>query len=57
MARILESSTGLRRTIKLSANDIISIVQEYQRITGKLKNIEEIRDSLENTILYLPEEL
>ncbi len=55
MARIIDSSTGTRRTIKLSTDDIISIVQEYQRLSRGLKHLEEIRDILENNVLYLPE--
>jgi len=56
MARIIETSTNSRRTIKLTTDDIISIVQEYQRLTIGLKNSEEIRDILENRIIFLPEE-
>ena len=55
MARIIESSTGLRRTIQLTANDIISIVQEYQRLVHGLRELEDIRDILENQVLYIPE--
>ncbi|MCR5265196.1 MAG: hypothetical protein K6E29_01215 [Cyanobacteria bacterium RUI128] len=55
MARIIESSTGARRTIQLSTDDIISIVQEYQQLTHSLKHLEEIRDVLENKVIYLPE--
>ena len=55
MARIIESSMGSRRTIQLSTNDIISIVQEYQQLTQKFRYLEDVRDILENTVMYLPE--
>lgn len=55
MARIIESSTNSRRTIQLSTDDIIAIVQEYQQLTHSLKHLEEIRDVLENKVIYLPE--
>lgn len=55
MARIIESTTGERRIIQLSTNDIISIVQEYQQLTNRYKHIKEIRDILENKVIYIPE--
>lgn len=55
MARIIETSKNCRRTVQLSTNDIISIVQEYQQLVKGYKNIEDIRDILENRVLYLPE--
>ena len=53
MARIIES--GSRRIIQLSTDDIISIVQEYQQLTHKFRQLEDIRDILENKVLYIPE--
>ena len=35
MARIIESTTGSRRTIKMSVDDILMIVKEYQRIVPR----------------------
>ncbi len=55
MARIIESTTNTRRTIQLSTDDIISIVQEYQQLTNKYRYLQEIRDILENKVIYLPE--
>lgn len=55
MARIIESTTNTRRTIQLSTDDIISIVQEYQQLTNKYRHLQEIRDILENKVIYLPE--
>ena len=55
MARIIESQTGSRRTIKLSTDDVISIVQEYQQLTHKFRYLKDVRDILENKVIYLPE--
>ena len=55
MARIIDSMTGARRTIQLSTDDIIAVVQEYQSLVHKYKQLEDIRDILENRVLYLPE--
>ena len=57
MARIIDSSTSQRRTIQLSTDDIISVIQEYQQLTKGFRYLEEIRDILENKVLYLPEEV
>ena len=56
MARIIDSSSGGRKTIQLSADDIISVVQEYQQITKGYRYFDEIRDILENRVVYLPAE-
>ena len=56
MARIIDPTTSGRRTVQLSADDIISIVREYQQLTKGLRYLEDIRDILENKVLYLPEE-
>ena len=56
MARIIETTNGSRRTIRLTTDDIIAIVQEYQQLTKGLRYLETIRDSLENKVLYLPED-
>ena len=55
MARIIESTTGARHTIQLSTDDIISIVREYQQLTNKFRYLEDIRDILENKVIYIPE--
>ena len=41
MARIIESNG--RRIIKMSVNDIISVVQDYQRIVPRFSTAEGIR--------------
>lgn len=55
MARIIESSKNSRRIIQLSTEDIISIIQEYQQLRGSLRHLKEIRDVLENKVIYVPE--
>lgn len=57
MAKIIESNKKERRTIRLTTDDIISIVQEYQQLTKGLKYLESIRDILSDKVLYLPESL
>ena len=42
MARIIES--GERRIIKMSVDDILSIVQDYQRIVPRFSDIETARN-------------
>lgn len=55
MARIMENFSG-RRTIKISTNDIISIVREYQRIAGTEKNYEQIRRLLDKNHIFITED-
>ena len=57
MARVIESMNAGRRIIKLSTDDILSIVQEYQRITSGLNNSKEIRDYLQNNVIFIPEDV
>ena len=55
MARIIENSTG-RRMVKISVDDIISVVREYQRMVKNPKTYEDIRLILSNSCMYLPED-
>ena len=55
MAQIIENSKG-RRSIKLNADDIISIVREYQNITKCETCYFAIRKKLLDTDFYLPED-
>ena len=57
MARIIESTTGSRRTIKMSVDDILMIVKEYQRIVPRFSNSEIAREYLSDTVLFVPEEV
>lgn len=56
MARIIESSTSGRRIIKMSVDDILSVVREYQRIVPRFSSSEDVRDYLSDTVLFIPED-
>lgn len=56
MARIIESQVGARRIIKMSVDDILSIVQDYQRIVPRFSTIEDARSYLSDAVIYIPEE-
>lgn len=56
MAQIIENKKG-RRMVKVSTNDIISIVREYQQTIKNANSYDEIRRLLNNTQIYLPEDL
>jgi hypothetical protein len=53
MARIIE---GDRRLIKMSVDDIISIVREYQQITRGSCCCEHKRELLEKANVFIPED-
>ena len=57
MARIIETQTGTRRIIKMSTDDIISIVKDYQRIVPRFSTEKEARDFLSDRIIYIPEDV
>jgi len=57
MARIIEAQKGSRRLIKLSTEDIISIVRDYQRIVPRFSTMSETRDFLSDTVIFIPEEV
>lgn len=55
MAKIIDSQ---RRMIRLSVDDVLNIVREYQRITtGKSCCYEHTRELLSQNPLYLPEDI
>ena len=56
MARIIETKNGKRRMIKMSVDDIISIVQDYQRIVPRFSKEQEVRSFLSDTVIYIPED-
>lgn len=56
MARIIETTNGGRRIIKMSTDDIISVVKEYQRIVPRMSDSETIRSYLSDHVVYIPEE-
>ena len=57
MARIIETQVGCRRIIKLSVDDIISIVRDYQTIVPRNSNSEDVRNFLSDKIIFIPEEI
>lgn len=57
MARIFESEQSKRRMIKLSTNDIISVVREYQQKVSGKSDYMQTRDILENFVIYIPEDV
>ena len=57
MARIIESKNGKRRMIKMSTDDILSIVKDYQRIVPRFSNVDEARNYLADTVIFVPEDL
>lgn len=56
MAKIIDTVGIKRRTIRLSTNDIISIIREYQQLTKGLRYSDDIYDILSDNIIYIPEE-
>ena len=57
MARIIETQTNSRRMIKMSVDDIISVVKDYQRIVPRASTLNEARKFLSDTVIYIPEEI
>lgn len=57
MARIIESTNSNRRIIKMSVEDILSIVKDYQRIVPRYSNIENARSYLSDTVIFIPEDI
>ena len=57
MARIIESQIGARRMIKMSTEDILSIVKDYQRIVPRQATLKDARSYLEDTVIFIPEDI
>ncbi len=53
MARIIE---GERRIIKISTDDVIAIVRNYQQTAQKACCYEHLRELLDKTDFYIPED-
>jgi hypothetical protein len=56
MATIIENIHG-RRLIRLTTDDVISLVKEYQNIFIETSSYEELRKKLDTQNFYLPEDL
>ena len=57
MARIIENTNGQRRIIKMSVDDILSVVRDYQRYVPRNSGIEDARSYLSDTVIYIPEDI
>ncbi len=53
MAQIIE---GKRRIIKLSVDDVLNIIREYQTLTYKSCCYEHTREILSKSSIYIPED-
>ena len=57
MARIIENEAGKRRLIRMSTDDVISVVREYQRVVKIRSSREEVRNQLEDCVIFIPEDV
>ena len=57
MARIIESENGGRGIIKMSVDDILSVVKDYQRIVPRFSTAEDARNYLSDTVIFIPEDI
>ncbi len=57
MARIIENENGSRRLIRMSTEDILSVVKDYQRIVPRFASYEEAVSYLSDTVVFIPEEI
>lgn len=57
MARIIENEKGNRRIIKMTTDDVISVVKEYQKHVKIRSSYEEIRNQLEDCVIFIPEDV
>ena len=56
MAKIIENSK-IRRTIKLSADDVLAVIKHYQTVTRGFKEARIVRLLLNDSEFYLPEDV
>jgi hypothetical protein len=54
MAEIIENE---RRIIRLSVDDVLNIVREYQKLTQNSCCYEHTREILQKNTMYLPEDI
>ena len=54
MAKIIE---GQRRMVKLSVDDVINIIREYQQLTRESCCYEHTREKKKKNHFYIPEEI
>lgn len=54
MAKIIENE---RRIIRLSVDDVLNIVREYQRLTRESCCYEHTRELLSKNVMFIPEDV
>ncbi len=54
MAKIIE---GKRRIIKLTTDDVINIVRQFQQLNQKSCCYEHLREILDKNAMYIPEDV
>ena len=57
MARIIENEEGKRRIIRMTTDDVLNIVREYQRHVRFRSSYNEIRNQLEDCVIFIPEDM
>ena len=57
MARIIENESNARRIIRMSTDDIISVVKDYQRAVPRMASSDEVRSYLSDIVVYIPEDV
>lgn len=57
MAKIIETAKSKRRIIRMSTDDVLSIVQDYQRIVPRFSTEQTARNYLSDTVIYIPEDV
>lgn len=55
MAQIIENMHG-RRIIRLTTDDVISLVKAYQEISLNSQSYEELRNKISQSDIYIPED-
>ena len=56
MAKIIDTNSK-RRMIKMSTDDILCVISQYQTLTNGIKNYDSVRNILNQNNFYLPEDV
>ena len=57
MAKIIDYENSERRIIRLSTADVLSVVREYQNYVKIRSGYEQTKDTLQNVVIYIPEDI
>ncbi len=57
MAKIIDYENSGRRIIRLSTADVLSVVREYQNYVHIRSGYEQTKDTLQNVVIYIPEDI